>query len=42
VNGNVFTDNTIGQNNVDLADGTDQQPTDGFTTGILIWSDATK
>jgi len=42
VNGNVFTDNTIGQNNVDLADGTDSTPTDGFTTGILIWSDATK
>jgi Right handed beta helix region/Periplasmic copper-binding protein (NosD) len=41
VNGNVFTDNTIGQNNVDLADGTDTTPTDGYTTGILIWSDAT-
>jgi parallel beta-helix repeat protein len=42
VNGNVFTDNTIGQNNVDLADGTDTGPADGQTTGILIWSDATK
>jgi nitrous oxidase accessory protein NosD len=41
VNGNVFTDNTIGRNNVDLADGTDTTPTDGYTTGILIWSDAT-
>jgi parallel beta-helix repeat protein len=41
VNGNVFTDNTIGQNNVDLADGTDTGPTDGSTTGILIWSAAT-
>ena len=28
-NGNVFTYNTIGQNNVDLADGTDTTPTDG-------------
>ncbi len=42
VNGNIFTDNTIGQNNVDLADGTDTGPHDGSTTGILIWSDATK
>ncbi|HVC69973.1 MAG TPA: NosD domain-containing protein [Acidimicrobiales bacterium] len=42
VDGNVFTYNTIGQNNVDLADGTDSTPTDGFTTGILIWSAATK
>jgi parallel beta-helix repeat protein len=42
VNGNVFTDNTIGQNNVDLADGTDTGPHDQKTTGILIWSDATK
>jgi parallel beta-helix repeat protein len=41
VNGNVFTDNTIGQNNVDMADGTDTGPTDGATTGILIWSAAT-
>jgi nitrous oxidase accessory protein NosD len=41
VNGNVFTDNTIGENNVDLADGTDTGPHDGFTTGILIWSAAT-
>ena len=42
VNGNVFTDNTIGANNVDLADGTDSGPADHQTTGILIWSDATK
>jgi parallel beta-helix repeat protein len=42
VNGNVFTDNTIGQNNVDLADGTDAGPFDKRTTGILIWSDASK
>lgn len=41
VNGNVFTWNTIGQNNVDLADGTDAGPEDGSTTGILIWSAAT-
>jgi hypothetical protein len=41
VNGNVFTGNTIGQNNVDLADGTDSGPKDMQTTGILIWSDAT-
>lgn len=41
VNGNVFTDNTIGTNNVDLADGTDSTPIDSDTTGILIWSDAT-
>jgi parallel beta-helix repeat protein len=41
VNGNEFTDNTIGQNNVDLADGTDAGPEDGATTGILIWSAAT-
>ncbi len=42
VDDNVFTDNTIGANNVDLADGADPPgPTDGKTTGILIWSDAT-
>jgi Right handed beta helix region len=42
VNGNVFTDNTIGQNNVDLADGADPPgPADNETTGILVWSDAT-
>jgi hypothetical protein len=41
VNGNVFTHNTIGQNNVDRADGTDTTPIDHQTTGILIWSDAT-
>jgi Right handed beta helix region/Periplasmic copper-binding protein (NosD) len=41
VNGNVFTDNTIGPNNVDRADGTDSKPVDKQTTGILIWSDAT-
>ena len=41
VNGNVFTGNTIGENNVDHADGTDTQPIDHQTTGILIWSAAT-
>ena len=41
VNGNVFTYNTIGENNVDLADGADVKPHDRHTTGILIWSDAT-
>jgi hypothetical protein len=42
VNGNVFTGNTIGQNNVDLADGADPPgPADNETTGILVWSDAT-
>jgi nitrous oxidase accessory protein NosD len=41
VNGNVFVRNTIGENNVSLADGTDSGPTDNQTTGILIWSDAT-
>jgi parallel beta-helix repeat protein len=42
VNGNAFTGNTIGQNNVDLADGTDTKPIDKERTGILIWSAATK
>jgi nitrous oxidase accessory protein NosD len=41
VNGNSFIGNTIGQNNVDLADGTDTKPMDKEMTGILIWSDAT-
>ena len=42
VNGNVFVGNTIGQNNVDLADGADPPgPADDQTTGILVWSDAT-
>jgi nitrous oxidase accessory protein NosD len=41
VNGNAFTGNTIGENNVDLADGTDTKPIDKERTGILIWSDAT-
>ena len=42
VNGNVFNDNTIGQNNVDLADGADPPgPADQQTTGILVWSAAT-
>ncbi len=42
VDGNVFTDNTIGQNNVDLADGADPPgPADTETTGILVWSAAT-
>jgi hypothetical protein len=41
VNDNVFTDNRIGQNNVDLADGADPPgPADSETTGILVWSDA--
>src|SRR5277367_3484442 len=39
--GNVFTDNTIGENNVDHADGTDTEPIDHQTTCILIWSAAT-
>lgn len=42
VNGNVFVHNTIGKNNVDLADGADSTPKDTETTGILIWSAATK
>jgi len=37
VNGNVFTHNVIGTNNVTLADGTDTV-TDTQTTGILMWS----
>ena len=42
VNDNVFSGNTIGQNNVDLADGADPPgPADNETTGILVWSDAT-
>ena len=42
VNGNVFTNNTIGQNNVDLGDGADPPgPADNETTGILVWSAAT-
>ena len=42
VNDNIFTGNTIGQNNVDLADGADPPgPADNQTTGILVWSDAT-
>jgi nitrous oxidase accessory protein NosD len=42
VNDNVFTDNTIGANNVDLADGADPPgPADKQTTGILVWSAAT-
>ena len=42
VNDNVFSGNTIGQNNVDLADGADPPgPADAETTGILFWSDAT-
>ncbi len=42
VDGNVFTNNRIGQNNVDLADGADPPgPQDNETTGILVWSDAT-
>ncbi|HMK97312.1 MAG TPA: NosD domain-containing protein [Acidimicrobiales bacterium] len=41
VNGNAFVGNTIGENNVDRADGTDTKPIDHETTGILIWSAAT-
>jgi parallel beta-helix repeat protein len=42
VNDNVFTDNSIGRNNVDLADGADPPgPADTETTGILVWSAAT-
>jgi parallel beta-helix repeat protein len=40
VDGNVFTNNVIGKNNVDLADGADVTPKDPQTTGILIWSAA--
>jgi hypothetical protein len=42
VDDNVFVNNRIGQNNVDLADGADPPgPADQQTTGILVWSDAT-
>jgi parallel beta-helix repeat protein len=40
VDGNVFTSNVIGKNNVDFADGADVSPLDKQTTGILIWSAA--
>jgi nitrous oxidase accessory protein NosD len=42
VNDNAFVGNTILENNVDRADGTDSKPIDHNTTGILIWSAATK
>jgi hypothetical protein len=38
VDGNVFTRNVIGTNNVTLEDGADVSPKDPQTTGILIWS----
>lgn len=41
VNDNAFVGNTILENNVDRADGTDSKPVDHNTTGILIWSAAT-
>jgi Right handed beta helix region len=40
VNGNAFTSNVIGTNNVTLEDGADVSPKDTQTTGILIWSAA--
>lgn len=41
VDGNVFTHNVIGTNNVTGEDGADVAPKDTQTTGILIWSAAT-
>jgi hypothetical protein len=41
VDGNVFTRNVIGTNNVTLEDGADVSPKDTQTTGILIWSAVT-
>ncbi len=41
VDGNVFTSNVIGTNNVSGQDGADVSPKDTQTTGILIWSAAT-
>ncbi len=38
VDGNVFTMNAIGTNNVTKEDGADGPPKDTETTGILIWS----
>ena len=38
VDGNVFTRNVIGTNNVTFEDGADVSPKDTQTTGILIWS----
>ena len=39
VNGNVFTHNVIGTNNLTLGDGTDPPgPVSNQTTGILMWS----
>ena len=37
VNGNVFTHNVIGTNNLTLGDGSDTV-TDAQTTGIVMWS----
>jgi nitrous oxidase accessory protein NosD len=42
VNDNAFVGNMIAENNVDRADGTDSKPVDHNTTGILIWSAATR
>ena len=41
VNGNVFTDNTIGQNNVDLADGADPPGQRTPKRPAPVWSAAT-
>ncbi len=40
VDGNIFTSNAIGKNNVTGEDGADVSPKDPQTTGILIWSAA--
>ncbi len=40
VDGNVFTHNLIGKNNVTKSDGGDGSPIDTQTTGIVIWSAA--
>ncbi len=40
VDGNVFTNNLIGTNNLTGEDGADVSPKDTQTTGILIWSAA--
>jgi hypothetical protein len=42
VDGNVFTRNVIGTNNVTFEDGADVSPKDTQTTGILIWSAVSK
>ncbi len=42
VDGNIFTSNAIGKNNVSLQDGADVSPKDTQTSGIVIWSAVTK